>query len=304
MAGGSKIEWTDETLQVSIGCTRRSAGCQNCYAERFAHRGMTESHRGLTKITPDGPRWTGEVRLLPEALKKPFRWKKPRMVFVNSMSDLFHEKVPFAYIAAVFGMIARNPKHTFQLLTKCPERAAEFFTWIWKRGAYVATIPTHLRPRDMMMLRCMEEYGLEDDGRLFPPWPLANLWLGVSAENQETYDKRLPVLMYRCDAAVRWASLEPMLGPIDPHGSLGWVVAGGESGPGARPMEAWWVRDVRRACQETDTPFLFKQFGRISNNPDPADPTAKENGGTCKGGRTLDGRIWDEYPEKKGPQRA
>jgi protein gp37 len=263
----SKIEWTDETLNVSVGCTRVSPGCDHCYAARMAHRGLSPKYRWLTTTTKNGPQWTGEVRLAPEAIDIPRRWIRPRLVFVNSMSDLFHPRIPYEYLQRVFEMFRDCPKHTFQILTKHPDRLAEF---------------------------------LDERGRAFD-WPLPHVWLGFSAEDQERFDPRVCTIIHRCAwADVKWVSLEPMLGPISLRGTghlhLGWVVVGGESGPNARPMDPGWVRAVRDECAEWDVPFLFKQWGQLSNNPDPEDPTAHENGGPNKGGRMLDGRIHDAWP--------
>lgn len=288
----SKIQWTDETWNVAVGCSRVSPGCENCYAERVAHRGLSESHRGLTVLGKRGPRWTGDVRFLPERLEAPFRWRKPRRVFVNSMSDLFHERISNEEIAAVFGVMAATPQHTYQVLTKRPGRAAEFFAWLgqWNSAGLV---------RDMRGERCVGAAiaaGVPDEQiPVFSgPWPLQNVRLGVSVENQETADERIPLLL-NLAAAVRWVSYEPALGPVDFNatpappgwtpingatlddlrgclptyqadgyqlsGGLDWVVVGGESGPGARPFELAWARTTIEQCRGARIPCFWKQAG-------------------------------------------
>ena len=275
----TSIEWTTETWNPTVGCSRVSAGCENCYAERVAHRGMQDAHKGLTVMGKKGPRWNGEVRLLPERLATPLRWRKPRKVFVDSMSDLFHEGVPFEYVAAVFGVMAACPQHTFQVLTKRPERALDFFS---ERG-----------------LRSCSRAGfdaLDGDERVLDlrdpnAWPLPNVWLGVSVEDQATADARIPYIL-RCPAAVRWVSYEPALGPVDfgrvpftvpgehrhyvPFNALvgggqesetpwriDWVVVGGESGPGARAFDLAWARSTIEQCRAAGTACFVKQLGRV-----------------------------------------
>ncbi|MEM1415415.1 MAG: phage Gp37/Gp68 family protein [Myxococcota bacterium] len=228
----TKIQWTDEVWNPTVGCSRVSAGCQNCYAERVAHRGMTESHRGLTVMGAKGPRWTGDVRLMPSRLGVPRRWRKPRRVFVNSMSDLFHPEVPFEFVAAVFNTMAACPQHTFQVLTKRPKRAEEFFWWT-------------------------------DDHES----PLPNVWLGVSVEDQATADERLPILQ-GLPGVVRWASYEPALGPVRflAYPWLSWVVVGGESGPRARPFDVAWARAViadAHSITMRNMPVFVKQLGGV-----------------------------------------
>ena len=205
----SAIQWTDETWNPVVGCSRVSRGCEHCYAERVAHRGMAPAHKGLTVMGKHGPRWTGEVRFLPDVLSKPLRWRQPRRVFVNSMSDLFHEQVSDEQIAAVFGVMAMTPQHTFQVLTKRPERAVRWFEWAeqWNSVGLV---------RDMRGARCVGAAvasGVPDEriAAFHGPWPLPNVWLGVSVEDQATADERIPHLL-RCPAAVRFVSA---LGPED-----------------------------------------------------------------------------------------
>ena len=207
----TSIQWTDKVWNPLIGCSRVSAGCEHCYAERVAHRGMTAEHRGLTVLGRKGPRWTGEVRFLPERLSEPLRWRKARMVFVNSISDLFHEGVSNEQIAAVFGVMAAAPEHTFQVLTKRPERMRDWFarmdTQHGTEGTYVEDcIGAAEEATDDGLARM--KWLVQGD------WPLPNVWLGVSIEDQSTADERIPLLL-DTPAALRWVSYEPALGPVD-----------------------------------------------------------------------------------------
>lgn len=264
----TKIEWTDETWNPVRGCAIVSKGCTNCYAMKQAHRfsGPGQPYEGLTKLTKGGPVWTGKIRLVPERLDDPLRWKEPRRIFVNSMSDLFHEDVPHEFIARVFATMVEARQHTFQILTKRPARMLE----VMKR--FVAE---------------NEEFG----GELPEDVPPRNVWLGVSTEDQAAADERIPLLL-QTPAAVRWISAEPLLGPIDlgihRYGEtvrsylrlrergrggdiqsgvgLDWVVAGGESGPGARPMHPDWARSLRDQCKAAGVAFLFKQWGGVGAN--------------------------------------
>ncbi|MCC5574545.1 phage Gp37/Gp68 family protein [Microtetraspora sp. AC03309] len=249
MSDRSTIEWTDATWNPITGCEKVSPGCDHCYAETFAER-----WRG----TPGHYFENGfDVQLRPDKLDQPLRWKKPRKVFVNSMSDLFHKDVPSDYIAQVFAVMSLAPQHTFQVLTKRHARMRSLLNnqdWIadvWHQVDTLAegTIPDH------------------DDW-----WPLPNVWLGVSTENQQWADIRIPALL-DTPAAVRWISAEPLLGPVnlgeaaptEPywHDRIDWVIAGGESGPGARPMHPDWVRSLRDQCQNTGVPFFMKQAGAV-----------------------------------------
>ncbi|SDT82724.1 protein gp37 [Streptomyces sp. TLI_053] len=239
----SGIEWTEATWNPTTGCDRVSAGCNNCYALTLAKRLKA---MGAAKYQNDGdPRTSGpgfDLTLHPAVLRAPYRWRAPRTVFVDSMSDLFHARVPLDFVRRVFTVMAETPQHTYQVLTKRARR-----------------------------LRRVAE-------RL--EWP-PNVWMGVSVESAEEL-ARVDDLR-AVPAAVRFLSCEPLLGPLDGLGLDGihWVIAGGESGPGFRPMEATWVRDVRDACVRDEVAFFFKQWG----------------GHTPKaGGRLLDGRTWDELP--------
>ena len=224
----TSIEWTDKVWNPVRGCSRVSEGCRNCYAERFAARfsdpeqvtvcvepGTTivpAGHwHGYAERTPSGPRWTGKVSLVPEKLAEPLSWRKPARVFVNSTSDLFHEALSDVSIAAVFGAMAAAPHHTFQVLTKRPKRMREWFDWIGG-GQEMALIADHLDEAliDAGIPAWSPKRGKSGAG----PWPLPNVWPGVSVENQKTADERIPLLL-QTPAAVRFVSYEPALGPVD-----------------------------------------------------------------------------------------
>lgn len=243
MADGSSIEWTQATWNPTTGCDKVSAGCDNCYALTLAKRLKA---MGANKYQHDGdPRTSGPgfgLTVHPDALRLPYTWQTPRLVFVNSMSDLFHARVPLAFIRQVLQVMQDTPQHTYQVLTK--------------------------RSRRLL--------------RLHLEWP-PNLWMGVSVENARVLG-RVDDLR-QVPAAVRFLSCEPLLGPLDGINLVGihWVIAGGESGPRARPMDPQWVADLRDVCQEAEVPFFFKQWG----------------GRTPKaGGRLLDGQTYDEMPER------
>lgn len=292
MGDKTGIEWSDATWNPLLGCQRVSPGCGlakvgGCYAERMAWRlaGTGKRYEGLVRMTPNGPRWTGASRLVAEALDQPLRWKRPRRIFVDSMADLFFEGHSNEDIAAVFGVMAACPQHTFQVLTKRPARAREWFAWVAEAA-----------PRFNFLLasRYCAKLALELIGKPryradATTWPLPNVWLGVSAENQETADERIPLLL-ETPAAVRFVSYEPALGPIDftdivtPDGAgeihrdalhcdvdpaddegwngatLDWIIAGSESGPGARPAELEWFRSVRSQCEAAGVAFYLKQW--------------------------------------------
>lgn len=295
MSNKSKIEWTDVTWNPIRGCSIVSKGCTNCYAMKQAHRssGKGGAYEGLTKLTNGGPVWTGKIKLVHELLDRPLHWKKPRRVFVNSMSDLFHEDVPDEFIASVFAVMRDARSHTFQILTKRPNRAfdllndPEFYEYVEERSS------VHETETMFSIYKKMEQFVPPK-----PPYP--NVWLGVSIEDQQTADERIPLLL-QTPAAVRWISAEPLLGPIDltniqlpeepadqilktinapsvldvlnktvvgniglehniKHG-VAWVVTGGESGPGARPSHPDWFQSLRDQCVAADIPFFFKQWG-------------------------------------------
>jgi len=282
MGKKTEISWTDATWNPVRGCSRVSAGCDNCYAMGVAHRFSNRAvqdpsgdrsldkpagpYHGLTTIRRGKVDWAGVARFIPEQLDAPLRWSKPRRIFVNSMSDLFHESLSNEEIAAVFGVMAACPQHTFQVLTKRPKRATEWFKWISARETDLITAA------ELCGLDAQNEaYSADLElGPLQPklhgaPWPLPNVWLGVSAEDQDTYNARLPMLVHQCPAAVHFVSLEPMLGPIKLRGTghihLDWVIIGGESGPGARPFDLSWARSLVGECAESAIPCFVKQLG-------------------------------------------
>lgn len=265
MGDNSKIEMTDASWNPIRGCSMVSDGCANCYAMRQAHR--LEPYKGLTRQTEHGPVWTGEVRLVPKLLDQPLRWKCPRRIFVNSMSDLFHESVPDEFIMAIVGTMVVSPSHIFQILTKRPARMRDFF-----RRLKSMEHPAKHCVSEMIRLNVAARICDAD----YRHWPMPTLWLGVSVEDQKTADERVPLLC-QTPAAIRWISAEPLLGPIDLCKSLAivlekegfwecrkpidWVVLGGESGPRARPMHPDWARSIRDQCRTAGVPFFFKQWG-------------------------------------------
>lgn len=263
----SKIEWTEDTWNPLIGCDKISAGCKNCYAIKTAwirqhNSKMAEKYAGVVEKTSNGSlNWTGKINFHQPSLLKPLNTKKPTMFFVNSMSDLFHEDVPFEYIDAIFSVMSDCDWHTYQVLTKRAKRLYEFYQW--KR----------------------EQFNI--------PWqPKNNVWIGVSVEDQKAANERIPYLL-QIPAAVRFLSCEPLLGPvnlthIDADGAghpeycqidcltgrhtdmarpcedvetIDWVIVGGESGKDARPMHPAWVRSLKDQCEKANVPFFFKQWG-------------------------------------------
>lgn len=268
------IEWSDETWNPTVGCSRVSAGCDHCYAMGVAHRKMTPRHRGLTILRPPtaarpGIDWNGKVRLVPEALDKPMGWRKPRRVFVDSMSDLFHPQVPFEFIAAVFGVMAMCPQHTFQVLTKRPARMLEFFEWAKRTWPQPGPAHTALQRECLRRATGWPGGGVPDPAL----WPTRNVHLGVSVEDQATADERIPLLA-ECPAALWFVSYEPALGPVDFTGRIGdrggphvdWIIVGGESGPGARPFDIAWARSVLEQCEGTSVKVFVKQLGAFPHS--------------------------------------
>ena len=277
----TKIEWTEATWNPIVGCSLASPGCTNCYAMRFAGTRLAHlpKYYGLTQQSKAGPVWTGKLAFDEKALLEPLRWKKPRMVFVNSMGDLFHEDCPDEWIDRVFAVMALCPQHTFQVLTKRAGRMREYLTaWSgdWSR--------TDAIWNEIDMLT---EAGMGDPGDREIVLPLPNVWLGVSVEDQQRADERIPDLL-ATPAAVRWISAEPLLGQVSlmqinvgnsvmhdalngssydelgqrgDCGTIDWVVVGGESGKGVRPMHPDWARSLRDQCAAADVPFFFKQWG-------------------------------------------
>lgn len=303
----SNIEWTDETWQVTAGCKMVSPGCANCYAETMAKRlrGMAQKDvaagrdpkgkRPYLHVLNDAGRWNGTCTPIPENLNIPLGWKKPRRIFVNSMSDLFHADVPFEFIDRVFAVMALCPQHTFQVLTKRPERMAEYLGAVMPQR--ICRDLPKVNTRTRVAWDCMDLHGRLPSN---PPegkcihWPLPNLWLGTSVEDQARADERIPWLL-KCPAAVRFLSVEPMLGavniglamctcpwpqdamrtrhlmdcpadtrrPDDPRrwAGLHWVIVGGESGPGARPCNAEWIRSIVGQGKAAEVPVFVKQLG-------------------------------------------
>lgn len=325
MTSKSKIEWTERTWNPIGGCTIVSEGCKNCYAMRQAHRNEAmglKKYEGTTKKTESGRIvWTGKIGFDEKALQEPLKRKKPTMYFVNSMSDLFHEDVPFEFVIKVFAIMEKCKQHTFQILTKRPERMIEFFEFA----------NTHVFSGESMTI-------------------LNNVWLGVSCEDQKTADERIPLLL-ECPAAVRFVSAEPLLSEIIfgsylmyhevcincgdgsmygeccgevvrvPMPTLDWVIVGGESGPNARPMHPDWARSIRDQCVAAGVPYFFKQWGEWLPQSQILSGDGKTYGwvniealtcdfelssglretgykvGKKHSGRLLDGKVWDQMPE-------
>jgi protein gp37 len=325
MADGTHIEWTDATANVVNGCSVLSPGCTNCYAMRLAGTRLKHhpSRAGLTTDTKAGPVWSGKTKFHEAALVQVLRWRRPRMIFWNAHGDLFHESVPNEWIDRCFAGMALTPQHKHQVLTKRTERMREWATdpatpsrmWRsvdaliddWDEGK----IKCRLRVLDGdPKLAALAAHGAAWGGEL--PWPLKNVWLGTSVEDQKRAEERIPILL-DTPAAVRWISAEPLLGPLDltsieldgdsemdalkprqwedeiadwrgssytweedfedwygrkigccsgqMHPTLDWIVVGGESGPGSRPMHPDWLVGLHDQCIAADVPFLFKQWG-------------------------------------------
>jgi protein gp37 len=281
----SSIEWTDKTWNPVRGCSIVSPGCVHCYAMKQAHRfsGPGRAYEGLTKLTAAGPQWTGRVACDESKLLEPLSWRKPCLVFVNSMSDLFHEDVPDAFIDQVFAVMALAPQHTFQILTKRAARMRQYFAVdevdLRKRWGNAA----RTSPFTADLIWIWNEEAIETFSEFVPaapaPVPLPNVWLGVSCEDQQRADERIPLLL-QTPAAVRFISAEPLLGPLnlremaavddwhvdaldtpDPSRRLRWVIVGGESGPGARPCDLAWVRSIVQQCRAAGVACFVKQLG-------------------------------------------
>jgi len=249
------ISWTDATWNPIRGCSRVSEGCRHCYAEQVAARfaGPGQPYEGLAKKVGGEARWTGEVRFIEEHLTDPLRWRKPRRIFVNSMSDLFHENLTDEQIDRVFAVMALAPRHTFQVLTKRPARMLTYMTGLADRGG---------SGRGFARLEASARglgYTMRFNGMPLLSWPISNVHLGVSVENQAAADERIPLLL-QTPAAVRWISAEPLLGPIDLGGAaLDWVVVGGESGSEHRPMNMAWLASIVARCRANGIPVWVKQ---------------------------------------------
>ena len=263
----SSIEWTDATWNPVRGCSRVSDGCNNCYAERMASRfsGLGLYSEGFAKLVHGKPHWTGKVAVIEKMLERPSRWRKGRRIFVNSMSDLFHESLSDADINRVFDVMRRCPRHTFQILTKRAEHMRDYLENL-------------------------------DDGTDW--WPLSNIHIGVSVENEDAATERIPALL-ETPAAVRWISYEPALGPVNWERwlpEIDWLVCGGESGPGSRPMQLGWARAARDACKAAGVAFFFKQWG----NWIPDGNGGMKKVGKKKAGNVLDGKKHENFPTDKG----
>lgn len=244
--GKTKIEWAEEVWNPTRGCSRVSAGCTRCYAEEIAARfsGEGQPYEGLAERVGGEARWTGEVRLIPEKLEEPFSWVKSRRVFVDSMSDLFHHSVDWRYIARVFSTMIRSPRHRYLVLTKRPERMQEGMMYDIQRAIHAGCL-------------------LSSPFYCGDAWPPPNVWLGVSCEDQATADDRIPILL-QTPAAIRFVSLEPLLGRIDltkarilGEAPLDWVIVGGESGPRFRSCDPIWIEDISNQCY--GVPCFVKQ---------------------------------------------
>jgi protein gp37 len=371
MSTATPIEWTDSTWtpikarhkftgKVGWHCEKVSGGCKHCYAETFNGRMLPNGGTGLPYTRQS--REAVDIFLDEKTLTQPLRWKKPRRVFVCSMTDLFAEFVPFDLIDRVFAVMALCPQHTFQVLTKRPERMAEYTTQLYaglrsvgpaSDGMWSSTLASRLQVASAFGIR-------PGNGAAFGPHhPFPNVWLGTSVENQPEADRRVGWLL-RCPAAVRFLSVEPLIGPVDltrvsfgmhrmidslagdlmrvpdddgdpevyaaAPGSIHWVIVGGESGPGARPMHPDWVRSLRDQCVAAEVAFFFKQWGawvpvdedeathfvcacgyHDEHNSDRHDKHTDGDGctdsrwcirrvGKKAAGRLLDGREWNEMP--------
>lgn len=320
LADHSLIEWTDATWNPITGCTIVDAGCTNCYAMGLAATRMKNhpSRAGLTRKTGNRHVWTGEVRLNEDWLDQPLRWTKPRMIFVCAHGDLFHKAVPDEWIDRVFAVMALCPQHTFQVLTKRPDRARAYLS-SEQRPLDIGCFAEHVRPCEgwgdnWTIASHDNDRGVEAYPKI---WPLPNVWLGTSISDQASWDARWPELA-RAPAATRFISAEPLLGPVQMHGAgmLDWLIVGGESGPNARPMHPDWARDLRFLCEALDIAFFFKQWGEWAparpagiyenvQRQDWTDGTTMLRIGKKAAGRLLDGCEWNELPKApKGVARV
>jgi protein gp37 len=287
MSAKTGIQWTDATWNPIRGCSRVSEGCRNCYAELIASRfsGPGQAYEGLARRRSNGePQWTGEVTVIDRHMLDPLRWRTPRRIFVNSMSDLFHEKVRVETLDEIFAVMALAPHHTFQILTKRPERMLRYLSgqeggrdvspdtarYGISLSALGVTIDMHERKKRIGAGLLMGDDGLK-------VWPLPNVWLGVSVENQEAADERIPLLL-QTPAAIRFLSCEPLLGALDlslyleEEGYIDdqyvrpvdWVIAGGESGKSARPCNVEWITAIVADCDLNGVACFVKQLGALA----------------------------------------
>jgi protein gp37 len=296
MSDKTGIEWTDATWNPTTGCDQVSPGCDNCYALSMAKRLKA---MGSPRYRKDGDSKTSGpgfgLTMHPDALDQPLRWTKPRRIFVNSMSDLFHKDVTDEFLARVFAVMASAPQHTFQVLTKRHARMKSLLNSEDFRSAVEQAVV------DLVGYPAADD--VLDPIPLRPFWPLTNVWLGVSVEDQHWANLRIPALLHT-PAAVRFLSCEPLLGPVsfrwapwvpwingghlDGLTGVDWIIVGGESGAGSRPMHADWARTIRDQSVEAGVAFHFKQWG---SHDEQGEPVHKKTAG-----RELDGRTWDEYP--------
>lgn len=322
----STIQWTDETWNPTTGCNKVSQGCKFCYAEKQHFRLQHMHPKKYTKGFSEG------VEVHEDTLLIPLSWKKPRKVFVNSMSDLFHNDVPFEFIAKVFAVAAVTPQHTYQILTKRPERMLEFFNWFESESLKYSARAKRSCPYEddqkNVMLKHLSGIDVCKEERQYP---LSNVWLGTSCEDEQTANERIPHLL-QVPAAVRFLSCEPLLGKIDLTdivfhgflmnvltgewdapatnfaGKIDWVITGGESGSKARPAGANWIRSLRDQCKVAEVPFFFKQWGEYGfyghgnfpNIPLDTDEEYKDvlvQVGKKASGRLLDGKEHNEFPK-------
>ena len=264
MGDNSAISWTDATWNPVRGCSRVSPGCGGpgdgggCYAEimaaRFSGPGMWGE--GFAHMVGGDHRWTGKVEMIDHMLNLPLRWRRPRKIFVNSTSDLFHEKLPNEAIDRVFAVMALAPQHTFQILTKRAERMHNYIKRLSRQDSY-GSLPRNI-------IATAERHGISYEGTM-AFWPLRNIWLGVSVEDQERADERIPALL-ATPAAVRFISAEPLLEAVDfsaflQGSTLNLIIVGGESGAGARPFDIDWARQILRQCRMADVACFIKQLG-------------------------------------------
>jgi protein gp37 len=354
MGVNTKIDWTDSTWNPLHGCSRVSEGCRNCYAERMAHRFQHLDSYCYTTHTVDGhPAWTGKVNFDKKHLLDPLKWRpvkqgagnrdqgsvRPRRVFVNSMSDLFHENVERNWAVQIFAIMAVAHWHDFLVLTKRPQKMFDLIFSDGFREEVMIEAQRIIKLHSASLPSLPDGAEWVDDAIEFEmPWPLPNVWIGVSVENQAAADERIPLLL-QTPAAVRFVSCEPLLGPMDLaqidtsafdcgsgtknaltgdlrlpgfgsvssttiHGKrLNWVICGGESGPGARPMHLDWVRGMRDQCQEAGVPFFFKSWGEwapidfdLSIGGSISGDGAMGRVGKKAAGCLLDGREWKQFP--------
>ena len=339
------IEWTDATWNPIIGCSRVSEGCRHCYAEGIAGRfggGKETVYSDLTQIVNGRAVWTGKIKET-KKLMEPLSWRSPKRVFVNSMSDLFHENVTDEQRDRFFAVMVLAWRHTYQILTKRPALMLAYMEGLAKEpGERLSAACENMHIEDETCCAVANIINgwsrwreAPDDGNPLngkqPRWPLPNVWLGVSVENQAAADERIPLLL-QTPAAVRFLSCEPMLGLVDlagwvkkskdwkffpieckhgydgcpicdgePEHPLDWIIAGGESGPGARPMHPDWARGLRDQCAAAGVPFFFKQWGDgIGNLPvSSGHIQAGWTAGIKKGGSKLDDREWKQFPTAK-----